>query len=71
MILVSLSMEKNSIRRLTIMGSIDQVNRHVIIIGHHFQQQKATRVAIYLPNSIEFMAVLIGQSRRSIRGGLC
>jgi hypothetical protein len=37
---------------------IEGISKEIAIIGKHFQDQGAKRVAIYLPNSIEFLAAL-------------
>jgi acyl-CoA synthetase (AMP-forming)/AMP-acid ligase II len=37
---------------------VDGISKEIAIIGKHFQDHGAKRVAIYLPNSIEFLAAL-------------
>jgi hypothetical protein len=37
---------------------IEGISKEIAIIGKHFKDQGAKRVAIYLPNSIEFLAAL-------------
>ncbi|KAJ4311814.1 hypothetical protein N0V94_007756 [Neodidymelliopsis sp. IMI 364377] len=50
---------------LTVLGkeeisehSIAGISKEIAIIGKHLQEHKAKRVAVYLPNSLEFLAVL-------------
>ncbi|KAJ4404130.1 hypothetical protein N0V91_006032 [Didymella pomorum] len=38
--------------------SIPGVSKEIAIIGRHLQEHNAKRVAVYLPNSLEFLAVL-------------
>lgn len=38
--------------------SIPGVSKEIAIIGKHLQEHNARRVAVYLPNSLEFLAVL-------------
>jgi len=56
-------------RVLTVMGTeqvleheLADVTRQINLIGQHISQQGGTRVAIYLPNSLEFMATLFACS---------
>jgi acyl-CoA synthetase (AMP-forming)/AMP-acid ligase II len=37
---------------------VDGISKEIAVIGKHFQDHGAKRVAIYLPNSIEFLAAL-------------
>lgn len=46
------------LRRETILTAIDDVTRQINLIGKYILDQGGARVAIYLPNSIEFMAAL-------------
>lgn len=38
--------------------SISDVTKEIVIIGKHLKEHGATRVAVYLPNSLEFLAAL-------------
>ena len=37
---------------------VEDITKEIAIIGKHLQDRNANRVAVYLPNSIEFLAVL-------------
>ncbi|KAH7396423.1 hypothetical protein BKA66DRAFT_409850 [Pyrenochaeta sp. MPI-SDFR-AT-0127] len=37
---------------------IDQVTKDIAVIGKHLQQHGAKKVAVYMPNSVEFLAAL-------------
>ena len=39
---------------------LDELTRDINIIGQHFRQCKGSRVAIYLPNSLEFLVAFFG-----------
>lgn len=43
-------------------GNIDAITRQINLIGHHILDQGGNRVAIYLPNSVEFIATLFACS---------
>ncbi|KAI6783039.1 uncharacterized protein J7T54_002201 [Emericellopsis cladophorae] len=52
-------------RLLTVLGSekviehkLEDITRQINLIGQHFTENKAARVAVYLPNSIELLATL-------------
>ncbi|KEY71569.1 hypothetical protein S7711_06029 [Stachybotrys chartarum IBT 7711] len=54
---------------LTVLGSekviehkLEDITRQIILIGHHIAEQGGIRVAIYLPNSIEFLVTLFACS---------
>ncbi|CBY00154.1 hypothetical protein LEMA_P012840.1 [Plenodomus lingam JN3] len=38
--------------------AVDDITKEIAIIGSHLKDHGATRVAVYLPNSVEFLAVL-------------
>lgn len=40
---------------------IEEITKEINIIGKHLQDQGAKKVAIYLPNSIEYLATLFGR----------
>ncbi|PTB42099.1 uncharacterized protein TrAFT101_008798 [Trichoderma asperellum] len=53
----------------TVLGSenviehrLEDINRQINLIGHHIAEQGGIRVAIYLPNSIEFLITLLACS---------
>ncbi|QDS68750.1 hypothetical protein FKW77_004769 [Venturia effusa] len=54
---------------LTVLGkeeviehSISEITKEIAVVGAHIQKHGGTRVAIYLPNSIEFLAALFACS---------
>jgi hypothetical protein len=58
-------------RILTVLGTeqvvehdIDQLSRDIAIIGQHFKHVGVTKLAIYLPNSVEYLAAIFGKSGR-------
>lgn len=54
---------------MTVLGSkqiiehdLEEVSREINIIGHHLQEQRARRVAVYLPNSVELLSTVFAAS---------
>lgn len=41
---------------------LDDITNAIVAIGKHLQQARVKRVAIYLPNSIEYLVVVFGMS---------
>ncbi|GAP93111.1 putative amp-dependent synthetase ligase protein [Rosellinia necatrix] len=56
-------------RILTVLGSekvveskLDDITRQINLVGHHISSQGGSKVAIYLPNSVEYIATLFACS---------
>lgn len=58
-------------RTETIDHSIKEVSMEINVIGKHLMEHGAKRVAIYLPNSIEFLSALFGVYRSILCEFLC
>jgi len=58
---------------LTVMGrqeviehQISEITKEIIVIGEHIKKIGGKRVALYLPNSIEFLTAIFGWSSRKV-----
>lgn len=51
--------------------SIADITREINIVGKHLKDHGAKRVAIYLPNSVEFLAAIFGKPWILLHGDYC